>query len=154
MLINVAEPRQFETTKQSLVVNQLDTTYLLTNNTIKYWDRVKDSSSLTKSKFLACWSINERTKSILEYNYDEDKPKLRYEAVHADLVFGKIPFTISKDTLILLFPGSPSKCIIKKLTPEMLILNEVSGGFIGPNAVFIRSSDQKRKVIPFFVHSR
>lgn len=126
-------------------VTQTDTLALLTNNRLKYWDRID-----TFTKYKVSDNINwcfYKNQTILEYSYENGNPKKREEYIYGgDVLYGKIPFEIISDTLKLL---NHSNYLIKKLTSDTLITVEFVNGQIGKKAVYIKSKDQKQVPTPF-----
>ena len=124
----------------------IDTSYLLSNNSCKYWDRID-----TFTKYKVVDNINWcffGDHTILEYQYDRDNPEKRNEYVYGwDIIYGRIPYEINSDTLKLL---KHSLHLIEKLTIDTLILTEIVDGKPGGRAVYMQSNDQKQVPAPFF----
>ena len=132
-----------------------DTIQMLTNNKLKYWDKI------TTGYFSSCdydsigWRFSSNHK-LYEYYYDSTYRHKRFECIYGrDVVLGDISFKIVGDTLVL--PEYCDKYLIKRITNDTLIVNHLAEkgnkmGYddVGDIAVFVKSKNQKKMPIPVF----
>jgi hypothetical protein len=129
----------------SAFAQEADKIFLLTNNNVKYWDRVNTNSSSDFTNKI-CWRFTKKSKTILEYYYDTSKFMHRYENNHGDYILGEIPFVIKFDTLFL--PKIKEEFVIKRMTNDTLVVNEIENNLIGTDILYLKSKNQKQIPIP------
>ena len=123
-----------------------DTIRRLTNNHIKYWDRVDTSNTYHISDNIN-WCFKKKNCSILEYYYDKNNKRCEY-VYGEDVVLGETPFLIIADTIVL--PNIKMSFLIKRLNDDTLILNQLISDGISKDIIYIKSKDQRQEPIPFF----
>jgi hypothetical protein len=122
-----------------------DTLALLTNSKIKFWD-ITSKSKYTNdySEQNLNWMFSSDKKLLV---FDYDKRKRLVHAYGGDFIAGSVGFEFYKDTLFL---GKPidEKYLIKKISPDSLLVQQCFGPELKDPVLFIRSPDQK--TIPEF----
>jgi hypothetical protein len=149
ILMSVNNCRSFKA-KTNRELPAPDTLQLLAGREKKFWDRtpvVRGNAFKDYYKDNVSW-VFKRDRQMKEFYYDNTGKAMRREFRYGDVIISDIEFRITGDTLFL--AGVDEVYKISRLTNDSLIVNRITKNGPGRSILFVRSSDQRSDVVPFF----